>query len=221
VRLPRSGRRMVVDGGATRAVHLDRIANTGRGTVVRQVGAAQRGPGGALPCHHVAVGLESLLSEVVRCRRRVQGERRVADVDDVTLADHIEPLDAREPGDAVGGQRRARALAVRQHATAGEHIRFLSPHLDPLPLPAHGIDQDLARPAACRVRWCRGLLVEGDDKHCGHHWFGRVNVPPLPTGLITVTTLKSGSDVNPCPMMCCPPGSSKTNIWSELTWLLD
>jgi len=50
-------------------------------------------------------------------------------------------------------------------------------------------------------------------------WFGSVNFPPVPLGRIAVTTLKSGSDVNPSPSTW-RFGSSNTNGLSEVTSFL-
>src|SRR5256884_620577 len=78
------------------------------------------------------------------------------------------------------------------------------------------VDFHRAGPSPGCVGGRGGSLDEGDEDHGGHHWFGRVNFPPVPLGRTAVTTLKSGSDVNPSPSMW-RVGSSNTNGRSELT----
>src|SRR3989441_12038369 len=86
-------------------------------------------------------------------------------------------------------------------------------------LPTHRVDDHLAGSPRRRIGGRRRSLDERDQEHGCHHWFGRVNLPPSPVTRFAVTTLKSGSAVKPCPLMC-RVGSSNTNAWSELTWFL-
>src|SRR2546421_7970345 len=81
------------------------------------------------------------------------------------------------------------------------------------------IDLDHAGSAARGVGGGRAWLLEREEQHGGNHWFGSVNFPPVPLGRIAVTTLKSGSDVNPSPSTW-RFGSSNTNGLSELTSFL-
>src|SRR2546425_9619615 len=81
------------------------------------------------------------LAQIVRGEAGVERDGGVADVDLVRETDHVEPARAREPGDAVGRERAPRALAMRQHATAGEDVRFSPAHLHLPGLPTHRIDR--------------------------------------------------------------------------------
>ena len=134
----------------------------------------------------------------------------------VLLADHVEALETGEPGDAVGGERASGALTVGQHSTAREHIGLSDAHLDLLRLPSDRVYDDGARSPPGRIGGRGRLLNEGDEEHGGHHWFGSVKFPPFPVTRVAVTTLKSGSAVNPVPKMC-RVGSSNTKSRSELT----
>ena len=208
--------RAVLDGRATRCVHLERVAHALHRAVVRQVGPAQHRSGIAIHRHDVLMGLEPLLPEKIGRRRGVQRDRGVADVHGISLADHVEPADAGEPGHAVRSERAARTVTMSQDAAAGEHVGLSGADLHLLGLPPHRVDDDLARPPG-RVGTRRRLLLgESEEEHGGHHWFGRVNLPPSPVTRFAVTILKAGSAVKPCPLMC-RVGSSKTNGLSELT----
>src|SRR2546421_274678 len=220
IRLTRIGGGAIVDRRAARGVRLERVPHTLHRPVIGQVGPPQHRAAVAVHRDHVLVRLEPLLAEEVGGRHRVERDGRVADVNGVFLADHVEAPQAREPGYAVGGERASRALAVGQDAAAREHIGLARPHLHLLRLPPHGVDHDLAGPPPGGVGGRGGLLGEGDEEHGGHHWFGRVNLPPSPLTLFAVTTLKSGSAVKPVPLMC-RVGSSNTKSRSELTWFRD
>src|SRR5438132_6452787 len=89
-------------------------SHTSDGAVVGQVGTAQHRP--RLPIHgdDVLVRVEPFLSHEVGGRRRVERHRGVADVHRIFLAEHVEPLDAGEPGHAVGGEGAAGALTMGQ-----------------------------------------------------------------------------------------------------------
>ena len=159
---------------------------------------------------------EPLLAEEVGGGHGVERDGCVTDVHQILLPDHVKALEAGEPGNAVGGEGAPGALTVGQHPTAREHIGLAHAYLDLLRLPSDRVDHDCARPPPGRVGGRGGLLDEGDEEHGGHHWFGRVKLPALPVGRVAVTTLKSGSDVKPCPSMW-RVGSSNTNGRSELT----
>ena len=165
--------------------------------------------------------LEPVLMEEVRGRRGVEGDRRVTDVYRIALPDHVEPAHPREPGHAVGGQGASRPPAMRQDAPAREEIVLALSHLDLLTAAADRIDLHHARPPGRRIGRGGGrgrLLHQGEEHRGDDHWFGSVKWPPVPFGLMAVTTLKAGSDVKPSPSMC-RFGSSNTKGLSELTWL--
>src|SRR5207249_12216790 len=78
------------------------------------------------------------------------------------------------------------------------------------------VDLNHTRPPPCRVSAGDWLLGEDREECHSHHWFGSVNLPPVPLGRIAVTTLKSGSEGKPSPTMC-RVGSSNTKGLSEVT----
>src|SRR2546427_13204610 len=84
-----------------------------------------------------------------------------------SLAEHVEPLDAGEPGHAVGGEGAAGALTMGQHPAAREHVGLTPPHLHLLRLPAHRIDDHLAGPAG---RGVGGRRRGPDGGEPGHGW---------------------------------------------------
>ena len=108
---------------------------------------------------------------------------------------------------------------MRQYAPAREEIVLALSHLDLLTAAADRIDLHHARPPGRRIgRGGSRLLHQGEEHRGDDHWFGSVKWPPVPFGLMAVTTLKAGSDVKPSPSMC-RFGSSNTKGLSELTWL--
>ena len=109
---------------------------------------------------------------------------------------------------------------MRQDSAAGEDVGLALAHFHLLPSPSDRIDIHDARASPGRVadRGARSL-GEREQQQRADHWFGSVNLPPVPLGRMAVTTLKSGSDVNPSPAMW-RFGSSNTNGLSELTWFL-
>src|SRR5438093_1069625 len=218
VRLARVGVRAVVDRGASGGVHLERIADAFQGPVVREVRTAQHRSRDTIHRDHVLVRLEPLLVQEIRRIRGVQGEGRVADVHEVPLPDHVEAPDAGEPGHAVSGQGAPRLLAVRQYAAAREHVGLALSHHHLLGPPPDRVDlHDAGAPPGGVRRLGRGPLDQREQHERDDHWFGSVNLPPCPLMWVAVTTLKSGSEVKPSPMMW-RGGSSNTNGLSELTW---
>src|SRR5881296_278939 len=217
VRLAAVGVRAVLDRGPGGRVQFQRVANSPRRPVIGHVRSPEHGPRLAVHGHDVHLSIEALQSQEVRCALGVERDRRVADVHRALLPDHVEPPDPCEPRHAVGRQRAPRPLAVGEDATAREHVGLPLAHFDLLGLAAHRVDHHRAGPAAGGVGG--RLLDEGEEEHRGDHWFGSVNFPPVPLGRIAVTTLKSGSDVNPSPSTW-RFGSSNTNGLSEVTSFL-
>src|SRR5213082_63068 len=216
VRLGGIGAAAVVDRRAARGVQLERVPYALQRPVIGQVGAAQHRAAVAVHGDHVLMRVEPLLTQEIRRGRRIQRHRRVSDVYRVLLPDHVEAAEAGVPGDAVRLQGAAGAPAVREHAAAREDVRLSLAHLYLLRRATDRVDFYRAGPSPGRVCGRSGLLDEGDEEHGGHHWFGRVNFPPVPLGRTAVTTLKSGSDVNPSPSMW-RVGSSNMKARSELT----
>src|SRR2546425_10803391 len=131
------------------------------------------------------------LAQIVRGEAGVERDGGVADVDLVRETDHVEPARAREPGDAVGRERAPRALAMRQHATAGEDVRFSPAHLHLPGLPTHRIDDHLAGSPRRRIGGRPPLLGGRGPEHGSPHWVGRGELPPPPRPPVAAPTLKT------------------------------
>jgi len=152
-----------VDGGPLRGEHLQGVADAWGGAQVVQVGPAQGGAVHAVLGDHVIVRFEAFLTQIVVRQIGVEREGRVADLD---AADHVEAALAGVPGHAVGGEGRARAVAVGQHAAAREVVGVARGADRLAAVVAHRVDGDLAgtplRPSGVGLS---GLLGEGHEHH--------------------------------------------------------
>src|SRR5579859_980065 len=104
---------------------------------------------------------------------------------------------------------------MRPHA-ASAISRLLAGGVGALAETPHRIDGHEAGTALRRILRRRGDTLQQQQAQQHGHWFGRMNCPLVPVTRLAVIFLKSGSDVNPTPLICWS-GASKVKAESELT----
>ncbi len=127
------------------------------------MGPAQHGAALAILRDDVTARFEPLIAQVVGGEVRIEGHRGVADDD---VPDEIDAPLAPVHRHAIGRERAAGALTVRQDAPAGKPVGVSRRRHRLAVVAADRVDHDRAGPAGGAVG-ARGLLEEREDREGG------------------------------------------------------